>query len=71
MDDWGFVACDDGCTQPLSYIKRGKKYYLDNFSSLEHLESIEVKSDKKVSLYFNESKRFKIAEFKRELKFPW
>lgn len=27
MDDWGFVACDDGCTQPLSYIKRGKKYY--------------------------------------------
>ena len=27
MDDWRFVACDDGCTQPLSYIKRGKKYY--------------------------------------------
>ena len=45
--------------------------YLDDFSSLEHLESIEVKSDKKVSLYFDESKRFKIAEFKRELKFPY
>ena len=45
--------------------------YLDDFSSLEHLECIEVKSDKKVSLYFDESKRFKIAEFKRELKFPY
>ena len=45
--------------------------YLDDFSSLEHLESIEVKSDKKVSLYFDESKRFKIAEFKCELKFPY